>query len=898
MGAFGDRSRAGHASDPIALAPPGPVAFGPFVLDAGQARLLRDGAALPLNGRPLQVLALLAAHPGRLIDKGSLLDAVWGHRHVTESVLKNAVARLREALADDPAVPSFVETVPRRGYRFIASVQAVDETAAQPPAAMPSAPSEGSPATSVVEQTAGNLPSLATPLIGRESESALLGGLLAEHRLVTLTGLGGVGKTRLALAAAQAAPRPPDGRWFVRLDEIDDPAALAPRLAQALHLGSAATASAAALGRALAGQRLLLVLDNAEHLIGEVADLVASLLAAAPGLRLLVTSQLPLRLAGEHVLALAPLALPADQADARPAPEGYAAAGLLCERIRQLQPAWQPEPPDAVHIAAICRALDGVPLALELAAARVPLLGLAGVHARLDERFALLTRGPRDAAARHRTLSAALDWTFGLLSTAERAALQQLAMFAGSFAIEDALGVLEEGASGPRRPDSMDVIEELRARSLAVSEPGAPGAPPRLRLYDIVRRHTLAGMGTAGCKDAAQLRLLRWLCLRFKCLHETDLFVPLLHWLPAHRADAESLRAALRYGLDEHAPAEVGDLGVRLAASSLPFWYRSGQRAEGARWLEAARRFAAGRPAALSAEAATLLDHGHGMFVCYAQIGPPAEALEALLRARPALQAVGDRTRLYMSFYAEYQLCLRIAPRSPQPQPIEAAAAFLDPAWPPLAKRLLQLMRGIESRGRGDFAGFLRESERGLALCRAADGQAEAWTMTNAAGQAFALLGRIDEACALFATAVDGIRALGLLRGQVPLVAMGAALALRRGLDGDSRSRALEALRLLAADGMVWWLADALPWAALHDGRPADAARLQAWADHLAAGRGESRGWIFGGMRDALRTALGPAADAVDLSAGPMADAEAVELALGPGASAAVMPVDAHRGRA
>ncbi|OYU74114.1 MAG: hypothetical protein CFE32_18820, partial [Alphaproteobacteria bacterium PA3] len=387
------------APDPTAQQPTAALAIGPFVLDAAQARLTRNGQPVALTGRPLAVLALLAAHPQQLLSKDAVLDAVWGHQHVSESVLKVAINTLRAALGDDAKSPRFIETVPRRGYRFLAPVLPAGRVAEVTAAASASA-------TPMPDLSQGNLPPQASP--------------------------GGVGKTQLALAVARQSP-PPDGTWLVRLDDLDNPTLLLAAVAQALRLGEGAGASTDALARALRPLALRLVLDNAEHLVDAVSTLLTTLLPAAPDLQVLVPSQQALRVAHEQVLPLAPLGLPADVADSAPVPASYAAAQLFCQRVAQQRPGYQPTTDEHADIAAICRALDGVPLALELAAARVPLLGVAGVRARLDERFALLTRAPRDAAARHRTLAAALDWTFNLLSPAEQQGLQRLAVFAGSF---------------------------------------------------------------------------------------------------------------------------------------------------------------------------------------------------------------------------------------------------------------------------------------------------------------------------------------------------------------------------------------------------------------------------------------------------------------------------------
>ncbi|MFT7775538.1 ATP-binding protein [Roseateles sp.] len=434
------------------------MAFGPFVLDVAQVSLSRDGERVALSGRPFSVLALLVSRAGTVVDKGTLLDEVWGHRHVGEAVLKVAVNVARAALGDDAKAPHFIETVPRCGYRFLAEVT---EFTASP--------------------VAGNLPR--TPaLVGREADAACLHALLDANRLVTLRGLGGVGKTQLALAVA-AGRRERDGAWLVRLDAGRAGENMATCIARAIRLGPDAGTSQQHLCRALESRHQLLVLDNAEHRLNELAALVPDLLRHCPGLRLLVTSQSPLRVSGECVLPLAPLALPQQVADPAPLPQSYAAARLFCERVRQCCPGYQPAAAEHGDIAAICRALDGVPLAIELAAARVPLLGMAEIRRRLDQRFSLLTRGARDVAARQRSLSAALDWTYGLLEAREQSALHVLARLPSAFTLEAA----ERALAG--EPAHLDLIEALCEWSLVVVEPTDDVL--RLRLFDSVRHYVL-----------------------------------------------------------------------------------------------------------------------------------------------------------------------------------------------------------------------------------------------------------------------------------------------------------------------------------------------------------------------------------------------------------------------
>ena len=867
------------------LAPPGPVRVGGFELDMAQARLSRDGQALPVNGRSLQVLALLAAQPGRLISKDDMLDAIWGHRHVTESVLKGVINVLRLALGDDARTPRYIETVPRRGYRLVADVQPLAAAAAAQPAAQPDLLALPAPAVQVAvpaPRWQGLLPD-APLLVGRDEERAQVLALLAEARLVTLTGLGGMGKTSLALDVARALPPPPDGVWLLRLDDLDNPALLLPTLAGLLNLGQAAGSDATALARALGGQQLLLVLDNAEHLVEAVSELVAALLRAAPGVRLLVTSQLPLRLKAERVVPLAPLGLPGDVGDSAPAHEGYAAARLLCLRIAERRPGWQPAPGDDADIAAICRSLDGVPLALELAAARVPLLGLAGVRTRLDERFALLTRAARDTSARHRTLAAALDWTFSLLTPAEREAMQRLAVFAGSFGLDDAEGVLQslQGLS------PLDVIDDLHQRALLVSADDHGQAVPRLRLYDSVRRHALADLGVSGREADARSRHLSWMLRRMRPLYQRAVFEPQQRWLPQLQPDVDSLRGALAHGLSPEAPPEDQVRGIELAASSLHFWYYSGRRAEGERWRELANELASRH--VLTPHQRGLLDFASADFVAHSLLGLPAEALQTLRRAQPALAEAGDRLRLYMSCYAEYQMSLRVEGAIDRRPMLQAMQAQLDSRWPRLAGRFLLVTQAMISRDAGDLETYLVQARRLMALARSEGAAFEVGLGAAHVGQALQLLNRTDEACDHYAAAVDEARAAGWLRIRTPMVVVAAILALHRCLDADSRARATEALRLLGSDHMAWRLGDGLPWAAWHDGRPADAVRLAVWSDAQMALHHEPRSAMYQRLRDELQTVLQGVVLPADTPA-LSSEAEAIDLALGPGTAAAVLP--------
>jgi len=843
-------------TDAILPAQPGPMAFGPFVLDYAQACLTRDGETLALTGRPLAVLALLAARPGQLMSKDAVLDGVWGHRHVTESVLKVAVNALRAALGDDARAPRYVETVARRGYRFVAEVRPA--VRAGPPLAAPATPAR--PA-----------------LVGRDQDLRHLMKLLGDSRLVTLCGLGGVGKTRLALAAAaEAQGQPgawPDGVWVVRLESLADDGPMVPSIAQTLHLGARASGSAAALAQALAPLQLLLVLDNAEHLVDAVAALLATLLAAAPRLTVLATSQLPLRVGGEQVLPLAPLALPQDLADPAPPPDGYAAARLFCDRVRQLQPGYVPTPAEHADIAAICRSLDGVPLALELAAARVPLLGTAGVRTRLSQRFALLTRGARDAAARQRSLTAALDWTYALLPSAEQRALQWLSVFAGSVTPGAAEAQLR-GLQGEDLP--LDLVDALLERSLLVPESTPQG--PRLFFFNSVRRYALERLAEAGDEPAARTAHLRGLRLRFERADIEELHTPQHRWLPPLREELDNLRGALRFGLGAQAPAGAREDALHLLCASCMFWAAGGMRVEGLRWFEAAEA-----AAPETGELALLLAHARGIFGAHSQLGQPQQALEQLRLAQPLLRERGDRRRLYQSRCAERRLLMRLDSHADVDELLADMARQVAPDWCIVARRYLLQLQAYVLRDSGNLDGYRRACAALLADCQAEGAEFECWPVANALGQALVQLGQLDEACQVLAVAVAEVWAREMQREQVPLLAVNASAQLLRSADADALQAGRDAAMLLQAEGMLWWMADALPWAAWHQGHAGDARRLQAWADAQVRRRGETRGPFFTAIRSAFGAATGTPLDSSTPEDGAaLTDTAAAALAFGP----------------
>ena len=468
--------------------PAGSLRFDRFELQPQERRLLADGAPVTLGARAFDLLLAMAARPGQLLTKAELLDAVWPGLVVEEANLSVQVSTLRKVLGD-----KLIATIPGRGYRFTGTPSAIAASAGVPPVAAP-APRADRPAP-------------ARTLVDREAELARIDEILRVPGLVTLTGPAGVGKTALARALAARDARQP--LW------VD--------LAPLAYAGQVLAATARALGvslpeddplppvlRALEGR--LLVLDNAEHLVEAVATFAANVLAAAPAQHILVTSQLPLRVAGEQLVRIEPLALPLGS-DALDLHRG--AVALFVERAHAADQRFHAGPTNLPLLREICRRLDGLPLALEMAAARVPVLGLAGLRDALEQRWSLLTAGRRDAPARHRTLQAALDWSYGLLAPAEQRLFRICSVFRGGFTLDLLMQVAAEGAAADAAAGStelaagdsgyavIDALSQLVEGSLVASD---ASEPPRFALLESMREYARQKLATSGEEEAVRSR--------------------------------------------------------------------------------------------------------------------------------------------------------------------------------------------------------------------------------------------------------------------------------------------------------------------------------------------------------------------------------------------------------
>ncbi len=338
----------------------------------------------------------------------------------------------------------------------------------------------------VVERMS-NLPTFLSSFVGREAEQAEVGSLVRTWRLATVTGAGGSGKTRLAVeVAARLAEEGSGGTCFVDLAPVSELGQVPAAVASATGvLEQPGRPLVKVIAEALGGQDVLIVMDNCEHVIGAAAELAEVLNRACPRVRVLATSREPLGIGGEHVYRLAPLSLPAAHATSLEDLEGSDAVKLFVERARAYDPTFSLEASIATLVGSICRTLDGIPLALELAAARVPGMSLADLGQRLDQCFRLLTGGPRTALPRQRTLQATFDWSFQLLSAAEQVVLMGLSVFSGSFELEAAEAVCSPEAVGTG--DVADLVSSLVGKSLVVAQRSSGSL--RYSLLETVRRY-------------------------------------------------------------------------------------------------------------------------------------------------------------------------------------------------------------------------------------------------------------------------------------------------------------------------------------------------------------------------------------------------------------------------
>ena len=406
-----------------------------------------------------------------------------------------------------------------------------------------------------------------TRLIGRANAVRRIAALIGRHRLLTIVGPGGIGKTSVALAAAETLINTYEhGVWLIDLALLADPRLVPGALATVLGFDIRSDDPISDLVAALRDRRLLLVLDNCGHLIEAAAGLAVSILKGTAGVHILATSRAPLRVEAEHVQRLPPLSSgsPSDRFGAAEA-LAFPAIELFVERTAERLGEFELTDPDAPIVAEICRKLDGIPLAIELAAARVETFGVRGLATHLDDRFRLLTSGRRSGPPRHRTLSAALDWSYESLSENERVLLRRLAIFDGGFTLDDAAELAADAAIP--KGELINLIAELIDKSLVVVEQTA--SEPRLRLLDTTRAYALQKLADAGECEPLAHRHAEYYRNLFEHAEGEAAARPADEWLADYAREIDNLRAALDWAFS---PGGDASIGVALSAAAVPLW--------------------------------------------------------------------------------------------------------------------------------------------------------------------------------------------------------------------------------------------------------------------------------------------------------------------------------------
>ena len=547
------------------------VLFGPFrLLPAAQA-LYEGDRRLRLGSRALEILLALVERAGELVSKEDLVARVWPNLHVDEAALRVHISALRKALSDDPAAAQYIVNVAGRGYRFVAPLT----RAAQ----------EGGAAGSARNTSPPGSPAFPTQVIGRDAIMHTIAQSVPQRRFVTITGPGGMGKTTVALAVAeQLADSYRHNILFIDLSPLTDAQLVPGAIASALRLQVSSRNPVSDLVASLRERQMLLVLDNCEHLIEAAAVLGEQVLAGAPGVHILTTSREPLRAAGEWVHRLPPLELPSQSSAWKAADVLTSPAVLLfAERARAANDTFVLTDDDASSVVDICRRLDGIPLAIELAAARVDLFGIQGLASRLNDCFALLSSGRRTALPRHRTLRATLDWSYQLLPDHEQLLFRRLAVFRGSFTLEAAAAVA--GGTGDGAADLLDGVANLVAKSLLTAIPVTRTA--QYRLLETARAYAAEKLAQSSDADLIARRyamyyrdLMRRGEAEWKAQSSAD-------WLSVY-GSIDDVRAAIDWAFTPN-----GDLSLALdlTASSAPLWFQLSLMAEYCQQAERALRY-------------------------------------------------------------------------------------------------------------------------------------------------------------------------------------------------------------------------------------------------------------------------------------------------------------------
>ncbi|WP_187640381.1 winged helix-turn-helix domain-containing protein [Bosea sp. F3-2] len=574
-----------------------------------------------MRGRTLDLLVALVERAGDIVTKGELLASAWPGLFVEEANLRVQMTALRRVLGDGQDGRQYIINIARRGYSFVADVTFTEVAERVAP-----------PSRSKRQ----NLPFNLSSVLGRGAAVAAIGQELAHRRFVSVVGPGGVGKTTVALdvarvALAQDGAEAIDVVVMVELAQIIETALVEDAVASAI--GMTLGTGAPQLNEKLPIERGLLILDNCEQVVATAAALAERLLATNPELRLLVTSREPLRAKGEHVFRLPGLEVPPREVgEATANVLAYPAARLFVERAAATLGTYAPAPEEIADIVAICRRLDGLPLAIELAAGRVDAFGVKGLAERLDDVFRLLVSGRRTALPRHQTLQATLAWSYDHLSPAEQITLCRLSIFAGHFSLDAAskVAAIEEASWA-----TIENLTSLVSKSLVAAD--FSQAIPRYRLLEVTRAYALEKLRGAGGLERLSRRHATYMKDLIATAEQDWPRAQPDDWLATFAGQLDNVRAALDWCFGPKGDREIG---VALTVSSAVLWFQQSLVTEcRARFERAVSSLGEGAPLDLARQVSLMTALGTALLYT---IGPGSEAEEPMQVACQAARKAGS----------------------------------------------------------------------------------------------------------------------------------------------------------------------------------------------------------------------------------------------------------------
>ncbi|HEU4486580.1 MAG TPA: winged helix-turn-helix domain-containing protein [Povalibacter sp.] len=683
----------------------GTVSFGPFRLFPASRTLEKDGVRLVLGDRALDILMVLIEHAGSVVSHKTLIARVWRGLVVEQGNLRVHIAGLRKALG--PA-ERYIANVPGQGYCFVAPI--ARETSAALPA--PSAEFPDAIRKRLV------LPPQLARMLGRDEIVRSIAADLIAERFVTVIGSGGIGKTTVAIAVAHAMREEfGESVCFVDLGAVVDARLVPDTIASSLGLAAQTADVLPTLLEYLRTLRILLVLDNCEHVIDIVATLAETIFRSAAGVHMLATSREAMRVEGEHVYWLPALASPSPQSSLKAADvRTFPAVELFMERAAASGGHIELNDDNAPVIAGICGRLEGIALAIELAAGRVGSHGLAATADLLNRNLGLDWHGRRTALPRHQTLRALLDWSYGLLSVDEQTSLRRLAALVGEFTLEAAAAVADVVAA-----NALDVLDALVAKSLVAARAGQDGSV-RYRLLETTRLHALEQLQASGEADGTSQRHARHFLMLLDSRHGGQIDLEYTGRAHSLREHLGNVRAALEWCFSRQPPAFDATLPVELAAAATPVFFELSLLSEAYKWSAAALAMLDER---LRGSRRELLLMSTWAISSMWMRGNSDDVLGAIARGLELARPLNEPAQRLRMLATRHVFLIRVADFRGALSAAEQWNAEAQQSGDITCLAIADLMQGVAHHFRGDQAtakryleaGFVRAGARNLQLC-------------------------------------------------------------------------------------------------------------------------------------------------------------------------------------